>query len=128
MNPDRYLQLARSTAALSKLTDWSIGAVLVKGGKVLSTGYNRYSAQAEWLATCYGLDLYSLHAEMDAITQAPPGSLQGATLFVSGFKSKNGNPISCRPCKKCWRIIEHVGIAWVYWATKNGYSCWRSSQ
>ncbi len=118
MNQSRYIALALQEASRSSLTDWRIGAVIARGGKVISSGYNRYSGKIDSLSRRYGLEIYSLHAEMDAIVKAEGHSLSGASMFISGFKDKNGNDIVCRPCNKCLKIIELVGIKIVYYTNR----------
>lgn len=105
----KKLKIASKIAEKSVFDRARIGAVIVKGGRVLSTGFNqiRYTRlnQREWP---------SLHAEEDAILKVlkqPNGleRLAGGTIFVSRIL-KNGSTACAKPCKKCQKLIDAVGI------------------
>ncbi len=120
MNIERWMDEAYREAENSDITEWSIGAVIVKGNRIVGRGYNRFSAEVEKFRLQYGFnesDLWSLHAEMAAIIDSSE-DLHGTVMFINGFKSKNGNPILCRPCEHCLKILRHVPIEAVYYATK----------
>lgn len=117
MNVHKYIKMARHEARHSR-SEWKIGAVVVKGGKVIGRGYNRFSAQSNKVELKLGIVLYSLHAEMSAIMSSDT-ALQGAKIFVSGYKGKNGHRIYCRPCRHCMRMIQLCGIREVYYSTKS---------
>jgi deoxycytidylate deaminase len=96
---------------------YRLGAVITKGQRVLSTGYNQ-------LAYC-PLNKFkvSKHAEMDAILKLmrkPNGlsSLAGSTLYVSRL-TKRGTGLA-RPCSKCWDLMLAVGISKVIYTTSTG--------
>lgn len=107
-------------AQKSSLSEWRMGAVIVKGNRIIGRGFNRFSADVEKFRLQFGFsetELWSLHAEMDAIASTEE-DLEGAVMFVAGFKGKNGNPIVCRPCKKCQAILRHVPIEAVYYQNR----------
>lgn len=86
-----------------------VGAIIVKGGNVISTGYNktRYSKKT-------GKKWTSIHAEEDAILSAmakPNGlkRLAGSTLYVSRIL-KNGQTALAKPCATCQQLINAVHI------------------
>ena len=108
---------ARKEASRSKITEWRMGAVMVRGGKIIGKGHNRFSAIAAKFAKQYNLDLYSLHAEMACIEDCD--DVEGAVLFVAGIK-RNGRRVYCRPCKHCMKIISLLPIKAVYYETKQG--------
>lgn len=102
----------------STCTNWRLGAVIVRGGKIISSGYNRYSAKMEKFSRKYNLrHLFSLHAEMDAILNAA-GNIDDAIMFIAGIKH-NGNEVYCRPCYNCLKIIRHTKIRAIYYQAKN---------
>ena len=73
MNITRWMDEAYGEAEKSDLTEWSIGAVIVKGNRIVGRGYNKFSAEVERFRLQYGFEedeLWSLHAEMAAITDA----------------------------------------------------------
>ena len=104
-------QAARSTYI------YRLGAVITKGQRVLSTGYNR-------LTYC-PLNKYkvSKHAEMDAILKLMRrdgglSSLAGATLYVSRI-TKSGTGLA-KPCSRCMEVIRAVGISTIVYTTNSG--------
>ncbi|KAG8969573.1 hypothetical protein FRC03_002012 [Tulasnella sp. 419] len=65
---DAYLASCVVAASKSDMT-YTLGAVLVKGGKILSTGYNHHSSRHNGSDASKNTSL-SMHAEMHAITNA----------------------------------------------------------
>ena len=120
MDIQRWMDVAMEEAKKSEISEWSMGAVIVRGSKVLGSGYNRFSGHVDVIRKRFAFneeDLWSLHAEMDALMSVDDEEdLHGAVMFVSGFKSKNGNPICCKPCKCCSKILKHNPIDVVYYA------------
>ena len=84
-----------------------MGAVIVKGGRVVSTGYNvvgHRSQYREW---------ESIHAEEQAIVKLlRSGSLDllaNSVLYVS--RINNRGELACsKPCRTCFSLIQSVGI------------------
>lgn len=104
--------------------DWwrQVGAVLVKGAKVVLRAHNRHlphsgttgmmgDPRSNFNAGEHPEIYLSIHAEADLIAQAARDgvSLKGAELFVTTF-----------PCANCARLIARSGITRVYYA--QGYS------
>lgn len=113
MNLTKYIQEADKEALKSDF-EYRMGAVIVRGGRVIARGYNRMSALQERASRMYGVEFFSLHAEINALLDC--NNVKGATMFVSGVK-QNGNLINCKPCKKCAKILRHIGIP-VYYSDK----------
>ena len=119
MNYKRGIKAAKKQAKKSKLCNWRIGAVIVKGNKVIGKGYNKFSGDSEYIAQKYGVkNLWSLHAEMAAILDVQ-GNMDGAVMFIAGVKH-NGNRVYCRPCKDCMKILKHTNLEAVCYETKDG--------
>lgn len=101
---DYFLALCDVAAQRSKDPSTQVGAVIVRGGDILSTGYNGMPAglietPERWeRPTKYAL---VVHAEENALLRAARNgiSIKGATLYVSLF-----------PCAKCARVIANSGI------------------
>lgn len=109
-----YEKFARKLAAQSEFSRARIGAVITKGGRVLSTGINerKYTKRN-------GRSWPSIHAEEAAILKIlkePNGQrkLIGATIYVSRIK-KDGTPGLAKPCKDCQALINAVGIKRVFY-------------
>jgi deoxycytidylate deaminase len=93
-----------------------LGAVIVKGNRVLSCGHNSISH-------CSVNDFKnSRHAEMDAILklikqQGGLSSIAGSTLYVSRI-TKTGTGMA-KPCIKCTNLARSVGVKEVVYTTDN---------
>lgn len=105
----KHLKLASKKALLSSFSRAKMGAVIVKSGRVLSTGINniRYSKHNKrtWA---------SVHAEEQAIVsllKQPEGikQLAGSTLYISRVM-KDGSTGLAKPCEDCQKLIDAVGI------------------
>ena len=106
-----FINIAREIATASKCVSKQVGAVIVRDGRILSTGYNgtppgytnccdywggEYTSEHhEWSKT------YEIHAEMNAIIWAAREgiSIKGATIYVT-----------LEPCSDCSKNIIASGI------------------
>jgi Deoxycytidylate deaminase len=95
----------------------SIGAVIFKGKRIISSGHNN-------LRHCRIHPKYqdypnSLHAEQDALLGMDWNNVKGCSILVvrvnpSGFFAES------RPCEKCYNLLNFVGIKKVYYSDKFG--------
>lgn len=109
----RWLRLALTQAEQAPHAQWRVGAALIRGGSVLSTGFNRYRnspAQVE-------LDGVSYHAEDAAIRKA--GNSKGATLYVARV-TRSGRLGYARPCERCQELLLLNEVHTVVWTTPFG--------
>jgi dCMP deaminase len=106
-----FINIALELATASKCVSKQVGAVIVKNGRILSTGYNgtpagytnccehwgdQYTSEHhEWSKT------YEIHAEMNAIIWAAREgiSIKDATIYVT-----------LEPCSDCSKNIIASGI------------------
>ncbi len=106
-----FINIALEIATASKCVSKQVGAVIVKDGRILSTGYNgtpsgytnccdywdgKYTSEHhDWSKT------YEIHAEMNAIIWAAREgiSIKGATIYVT-----------LEPCSECSKNIIASGI------------------
>lgn len=106
-----FLNIAKELSTASKCVSKQVGAVIVKDGRILSTGYNGTPAgyknccdywhneytpeHHEWSKT------YEIHAEMNAIIWAARKgiSIEGATIYVT-----------LEPCSECSKNLIASGI------------------
>lgn len=119
-----YLGIAKSVSERSTCLRRKYGAVIVKNGEIISTGYNG-SARGEVNCCDTGVcqrnldgsahndgnysNCPSVHAEMNAIISASRRDMIGSTLYLVGLE--NGKIISnCEPCPICKRMIKNAGI------------------
>jgi len=111
LNDRNFINIARELATASKCVSKQVGALIVKDGRILSTGYNgtpagfenccdywdnKYTPEHhEWSKT------YEIHAEMNAIIWAAREgiSIEGATIYVT-----------LEPCSECSKNVIASGI------------------
>jgi deoxycytidylate deaminase len=108
---DRFIRLA-ANIALKSLMEFKHGAVLVKGGRVISTGYNTPR-------TCInGKDIPSLHAEIAVLQDRSITATKGADLFIVRLNTFGmGNS---KPCLQCLETLKAFGVKRVFYTTPNG--------
>jgi dCMP deaminase len=112
-----FINIATELATASKCVSKQVGAVIVKDGRILSTGYNgtppgytncsehwdnRYTSEHhEWSKT------YEIHAEMNAIIWAARQgiSIEDATIYVT-----------LEPCSECSKNLIASGIKRIVYA------------
>jgi len=104
------LNNARKEAGKSTFNRARVGAVLVKGGRILSSGYN----QTRYSKLSARNKYESIHAEEACIIKLlrKPNGLQmlaGATIYITRIK-KDGSTGLAKPCKTCQDLINSVGI------------------
>lgn len=109
-------RIAKKEAKKSPHTQHKLGAVIVKGHRILSTGYNeiRYSKT---------IGKNTLHAEAAAIRrlldQRRLADLVGSHIFVSRW-TRGGRIGMARPCDACMDLIRSVGISRIYYTQDDG--------
>jgi dCMP deaminase len=111
-------RIASKTALKSPFSQHRVGAVIVKNGRVLSTGYNelRYTRELKKL---------SVHAEEAAILELlksrRQSSLVGADLYVTRITPGNRVGLA-KPCDRCQKLIQATGIRRVFYTTNGDYN------
>ncbi len=114
------IRLATKAAHESKFHRARVGAVIVRGHRVLSTGCNRIGFTRFIRDRAFP---ESVHAEQQAILgllrERRHHELVGSTLYISRI-GRSGEPRLSRPCIHCQRLIESVGIREVFYTTNNG--------
>lgn len=121
----RYLRLAMQYAEDNKYADgidYHLCAIIVRGGSVISVGYNKLNTNAfvehyADIARGRGRDwCLSTHAEQDAILKARSKvNLRGCKIFVSRRKKIDGGPGMARPCPICENALASYGIRKAYY-------------
>ena len=108
MSDTVYMEMAHSLAKLSKCIRLHVGCLLVKNGRVLSTGVNgtpsgyinccdaQFEDHHSWSSR------HEIHAELNAIIWAARTgtSIEGATAYVTHS-----------PCEQCTKNLIAVGVA-----------------
>lgn len=113
----RYFELAKRMAKESTYGKLRHGAVLVKGGSVISVGFNKgcYCSFGQRFRE-QGLGHATQHAEISAILGVPPSSTQGASMYVVRINNENKYRMS-KPCCMCHDALDFVGVRKVYFTS-----------
>jgi dCMP deaminase len=112
------------------------GAVIVKDGKIISTGYNgapKGEPNCCDLGECERQRLnipsgqnyekcVAVHAEMNAVIQADAEKLKNANIYISGFNA-DGTLACGKPCLLCRRILKNAGVNMAYFYEPDR-ECW----
>lgn len=101
-----------------------MAAVIKDRKSTVSFGLNQMKTHP--LQAKYGKNKHAicLHAEIDAIRNAPRDyDFRGTSLFVAR-SLKNGQSALAKPCSGCQRAIRDFGISRVYYTTEDGYNVW----
>ena len=112
-----YLSVARYLATKSEARN-THGAVVVKGGRVMGTGFNKNRNHPAIVSPEHIKTDCSYHAEEVAIREAGEDNVKGAVIYVA--RVKNGHDRESRPCPKCSALIQKAGIKRVVFTTEAG--------
>lgn len=130
---DYFIEIAKVVSTRSTCLRRKYGAVIVKDRVIISTGYNgspRGMENCTDTGTCTRKELnipagerYELceavHAEQNAVINAPPDRMKGATIYIAGFE-EDRSFASGRPCKLCNRIIRNAQISQIVYLEQDG--------
>lgn len=97
--------------------EFNLCAVIVRGGRVLSTGFN--SRGWNPLSEHYRMNDYActIHAEVDAIMSGRKKiRFEGSKVYVVRVKS-DGTVGNAKPCEMCQHVLFNYGIKRVYHTT-----------
>ena len=118
-NTDRaYMNVARYLAKKSVARN-THGAVVVKSGRVMGTGYNKDRNHPAIVSPEHIKSDCSYHAEQLAIREAGENSIKGAVIYVARV-NKTGKDRNSKPCPRCSALIEKAGIKRVVFTTEAG--------
>ena len=136
MRPDwdnYFLEIAKVVSSRSTCMRRKYGAVIVKDRVIISTGYNgapRGDANCIDTGICerkarnvpsgerYELCV-AVHAEQNAIVNAPPDRMKGSTIYIAGFED-DGTPANGHPCLLCRRMIKNAQVKELVYLDKDG--------
>ena len=110
------MRIASKQAKKSLHKQHKLGAVIVKGSRILSTGFNS-------LRPSQVIGTETLHAEAAAVLKLLKerrlSDLSGAEMYVTRF-TRGGRVGMSYPCDSCRRLLSSVGIRKVYYTTDEG--------
>ena len=102
-----FLAVARYLAAKSSAKK-KHGAVIVRGGRVLGTGFNKNKNHPNQISPEHIRMHASRHAEIEAIRDAG-WNVRNAVLYVARVNNQ-GIDRDSQPCLSCSAVINEVGI------------------
>ncbi len=116
----KYFNYAHQAALKSSYGKIRHGAVLVKGGSVLSYGFNKdkFSSFAKKFR-CEHMGPATSHAEIDCLLGIPRKKTVGATIYVVRI-NQDGQLRLSKPCPMCHAALKHCGIKKVVYSTNDG--------
>ena len=112
----RYLETARRVAEESEFPDYRHGALLVRGGSILNSAYNKNN-HIGWANKFRNKDCghATHHAELGAILGMAREKTTGATVYVARI-GRTGELKMSKPCEMCQQVLAHVGVKKVYYS------------
>ncbi len=111
LNDKNFINIAKELAKASKCVSKKVGAVIVKNGRILSTGYNGTPQgyvncdeywDGKYTPSHHNWSLkYEIHAEMNAIIWASKNGIKinNSTIYTT-----------LQPCEQCTKNIIASGI------------------
>lgn len=111
----RYFSLAKNIAYNSEYGKIRHGALLIKGGSIINTCYNkdkfcsfgsRFRDPDRGYAT--------IHAELGCILGMSRSVTAGADIYVCRI-NKQGQFRNSKPCAMCHEVLKYVGVKRVYY-------------
>ena len=103
-------------AKKSKHKQHRMGAVIVKGGRIIAFGHNKLRPSKE-------LKTETIHAEEDAVLQAIRNTglsvLAGSKIYITRY-TKGGSVGLSKPCNRCMGLLYSVGVKQVHYSTDDG--------
>ena len=117
-----FLNIAREVGKRATCLRRRYGAIIVKDKIIISTGYNG-APRGEMNCIDSGIcererlhvpkgERYELcvavHAEQNAIINADPEKMTGATIYIAGVNCADNSNASGEPCKLCRRMIVNA--------------------
>lgn len=111
---EAFLSVARYIAEKSEARQ-KHGAIIVKSGRVIGTGYNKNRNNPDYVSPEHIKIHCSVHAEIDAIRDAK-WRVKGAVLYVARV-NRYGQDRNSKPCERCEVVIEETEIKKVIYTT-----------
>ena len=127
-----YLNIAYAVSKRSTCLKRHYGCVIVNHDEIIATGYNGSPRGYENccdINKCLRMDkphnsgdysdCHSVHAEQNAIINADPNKMQGATAYIVGYNA-DGTLASGKPCLLCRRMLRNAMLKKVIYLETDG--------
>ena len=105
--------LQKRLAAKSDSYPFLHGAILFKGPRIYSTGFNQ-PRYVRW-PHLYGVPTQTMHAEVACIHGIPDETFQGKDILVVRI-NRSGDLANSKPCNNCQRLMKLKGIRRCYYS------------
>ena len=97
-----------------------MGAVIMKGGRVLGAGCNSVHNFSRYNPHPYKDSIHAeVRAAINAIKSGPSSRLYGSTIYVGRVCSSGASRLA-RPCVSCLRFLKNLGISKIVYTTNEG--------
>ena len=106
----KWLEFAMNIAKNSDMHH-KHGAVLVKGGSVLSFSENVNHNDPFFVST----PNKNHHAETRCIRKYKGSDVSGAVMYVARISNKDSRPMMSKPCENCQKVLKDSGIRKVFY-------------
>ena len=93
-----------------------LGAVVFKGKRILSTGWNQIRSSSLKHKNYEN----SLHAEQSALLGLEWKKLKGCSMLVVKISRAEERLGNARPCDMCMQLMNYIGIKDVFYSNENG--------
>lgn len=114
----KYLHILQKLSKKSNNETYKIGAILVKGGSIISIGYNH---QGTHKLIEYKRHLRprnnTIHAEIHTVLGISKKEAEHCTVYVARFTSQG--VANSKPCTLCQNILTEMGIKKVFYTATN---------
>ena len=112
---EKGIRLAAEAASESDCPNYKIGAVLMKGNKLIARGNNIFKKSHTQSKTIYN----GIHAEFNCLYNVDLRKCRSCSLFVA--RVTNAGALSmARPCPDCLDLLRERGIRVFYYTDYDG--------
>lgn len=99
-----------------------VGAVLVKGNRLIASGYNQIRGHRSLRSNHWDNALHAeMHCLLNALKSVSIEDIAGSTMFVSRIK-RDGSTGLALPCDNCFEILQKFRIRRIIFTTETGIS------
>ena len=110
---DDFKDAAKAMAKKSKFRQ-RLGAVVVKGGKIVGRGYNYSHSTGKALSD-------GMHAEVSALNNTTAKFRDGSVIYVYRIKGNDNSSGLAKPCGRCEAVMIKMGVKYVHFSTDEGW-------
>ena len=110
--------MALSMARKSEQNPYKVGAVVARGRRIISAGFNQTKTHPFTLKLRNSM-ITCLHAEMHACLGVDENSLRGASIYVVRLR-RDGTLSMAKPCEACTQMLSKLGVKKAYYTDIDG--------